>query len=62
MARRGLLRLLKPVTVHDRLVAAMRDSRIPGAALGILAGDREEHATFGVASLSSLRPVTDSPY
>ena len=39
-------------------MAAMRDSRIPGAALGILAGDREEHATFGVASLSSLRPVT----
>jgi len=36
----------------------MRDSRIPGAALGILAGDREEHAVFGVASLSSLRPVT----
>src|SRR5262245_27154072 len=44
--------------VAEALVAAMRESRIPGAALGILAGDREEHATFGVASLSSLRPVT----
>src|SRR4051794_6676189 len=44
--------------VAAALVAAMRDSQIPGAALGILAGDREEHATFGVASLSSLRPVT----
>ena len=44
--------------VAEALVAAMRDSGIPGAALGILAGDREEHATFGVASLSSERPVT----
>jgi CubicO group peptidase (beta-lactamase class C family) len=44
--------------VAEALVAAMRESRIPGAALGILAGDREEHATFGLASLSSLRPVT----
>src|SRR5947208_17192771 len=44
--------------VAEALAAAMRDSQIPGAALGILAGDREEHATFGVASLSSLRPVT----
>jgi CubicO group peptidase (beta-lactamase class C family) len=44
--------------VAEALVATMRDSRIPGAALGILAGEREEHATFGVASLSSLRPVT----
>ena len=44
--------------VAEALVAAMREFRIPGAALAILAGDREEHATFGVASLSSLRPVT----
>jgi CubicO group peptidase (beta-lactamase class C family) len=44
--------------VAEAVVAAMRESRLPGAALGILAGDREEHATFGVASLSSLRPVT----
>lgn len=39
------------------LVDAMRQHRIPGTALGILAGDREEHATFGVASLNSLEPV-----
>lgn len=44
--------------VADALVDAMRRHRIPGAALGILTGRREEHATFGVASLSSLRPVT----
>lgn len=43
--------------VADAVVAAMREARIPGAALGILAGGREEHASFGVASLSSLRPV-----
>jgi CubicO group peptidase (beta-lactamase class C family) len=44
--------------VAEALMAAMRELRVPGAALGILAGDREEHATFGVASLSSERPVT----
>lgn len=44
--------------VADALVEAMRRNRVPGAAIGILAGDREEHATFGVASLSSLAPVT----
>lgn len=44
--------------VAEVLVAAMRQHGVPGAALGILAGGREEHATFGVASLSSLRPVT----
>jgi CubicO group peptidase (beta-lactamase class C family) len=44
--------------VAEALVAAMRQYQVPGTALGILAGDREEHATFGVASLSSLRPVT----
>ena len=45
-------------TVAEALVAAMREHRVPGAAVGLLAGDREEHAAFGVASLSSLRPVT----
>jgi len=44
--------------VADVLVAALREHRIPGAALGIMAGGRERHASFGVASLSSLRPVT----
>jgi CubicO group peptidase (beta-lactamase class C family) len=44
--------------VADALVDAMGRYRVPGAAIGILAGDREEHATFGVASLSSLAPVT----
>lgn len=38
--------------------AAMREHGVPGAALGILGDGREEHATFGVVSLSSLRPVT----
>lgn len=45
-------------TVTEALVAAMEQSLVPGAAIGLLAGDREEHATFGVASLSSMRPVT----
>jgi CubicO group peptidase (beta-lactamase class C family) len=40
------------------LVAAMQEHGAPGAAIGLLAGDREEHATFGLASLSSMRPVT----
>lgn len=44
--------------VTDTLVEAMRQSLVPGAAIGLLAGDREEHATFGLASLSSLQPVT----
>ncbi|HEY7064479.1 MAG TPA: serine hydrolase domain-containing protein [Chloroflexota bacterium] len=44
--------------VAEALDATMREVGVPGAALGILAGDREEHATFGMASLSSLRPVT----
>jgi CubicO group peptidase (beta-lactamase class C family) len=43
--------------VTEALVAAMQQYQVPGAAIGLLAGDREEHATFGVASLSSLRPV-----
>lgn len=44
--------------VCDALTAAMQQHGVPGAAIGLLAGDREEHATFGVASLSSLEPVT----
>ena len=44
--------------VAEALVAAMQEHQVPGAAIGLLAGDREEHATFGLASLSSLRPVT----
>ena len=44
--------------VAEALVAAMQQHRVPGAAIGLLAGEREEHATFGVESLSSLRPVT----
>jgi CubicO group peptidase (beta-lactamase class C family) len=41
----------------DALPVAMREARIPGAAMGILAKGREEHATFGLASLASERPV-----
>jgi len=44
--------------VADALVESMRRNMVPGTALGILFGDREEHATFGVASLNSLAPVT----
>lgn len=43
--------------VADAVVTALRAARIPGAALGILAGKREEHAVFGLASLASMRPV-----
>lgn len=42
----------------DALVAGMRNARIPGGALGIMVDGREEHATFGLASLASERPVT----
>jgi CubicO group peptidase (beta-lactamase class C family) len=45
-------------TVVEALVAAMQQFQVPGAAIGLLAGDREEHATVGLASLSSLQPVT----
>jgi CubicO group peptidase (beta-lactamase class C family) len=44
--------------VADALVAAMRQHGVPGAAVGLLADDREEHAVFGLASLSSMAPVT----
>lgn len=44
--------------VAAALAAAMQQFQVPGAALGLLADGREEHVTFGLASLSSLRPVT----
>ena len=44
--------------VVEALVAAMQAHQVPGAAIGLLAGGREEHATAGLASLSSMRPVT----
>jgi hypothetical protein len=37
----------------------MQAHGVPGAAVGVLWGDQEEHATFGVESLSSLRPVNE---
>ena len=40
-------------TVTDALVTAMKASLVPGVAIGLLAGGREEHAAFGLASLSS---------
>jgi CubicO group peptidase (beta-lactamase class C family) len=43
--------------VAGAVVAALQQHQVPGAALGILAGDREEHAAFGVASRASLAPV-----
>ncbi|MGI8486001.1 MAG: serine hydrolase domain-containing protein, partial [Thermomicrobiales bacterium] len=45
-------------TVTEALVTAMKASFVPGTAIGLISGDLEEHATFGVASLSSMRPVT----
>lgn len=44
-------------TVAEALVTTMEVAGVPGAAIGLLASDREEHATFGVESLSSLLPV-----
>jgi CubicO group peptidase (beta-lactamase class C family) len=44
--------------VVEALVAAMQAHQVPGAAIGLLAGDREEHATVGLASLSSMRSIT----
>ncbi|GLP83454.1 hypothetical protein TUM20984_48740 [Mycobacterium antarcticum] len=43
--------------VVDTLVEAMRTNRVPGSALGILSGDREEHATFGLSSVNTSVPV-----
>jgi CubicO group peptidase (beta-lactamase class C family) len=43
--------------VAEALMESMRKHRAPGTALGILSDDREEHATFGVASLNTLLPA-----
>jgi CubicO group peptidase (beta-lactamase class C family) len=43
--------------VTTALIESMRDNRVPGAALGILSGDREEHATFGISSANTSVPV-----
>ena len=43
--------------VTEALVDAMRANRVPGTALGILSGDREEHASFGLASVNTSVPV-----
>jgi CubicO group peptidase (beta-lactamase class C family) len=45
--------------VAERLLAAMADHKVPGAALGIYADGLEEHATFGVASVARQSPVID---
>lgn len=44
--------------VTEELIASMRTHLVPGTALGILSGDREEHAVFGIASANSLAPVS----
>ncbi len=44
--------------VAEAVVQAMEQHLVPGAAVGMLIGDREEHAVFGVASISSLSEVT----
>ena len=44
--------------VAERLMAAMVEHKVPGAALGILADGQEEHAVFGVASVDTNQPVT----
>jgi CubicO group peptidase (beta-lactamase class C family) len=44
--------------VTEALIESMRRNQVPGTALGILAGDREEHVALGLASLSTLEPVS----
>jgi CubicO group peptidase (beta-lactamase class C family) len=44
--------------VAQSLTEAMTALKVPGAALGILADGREEHATFGYASTEGAVPVT----
>jgi CubicO group peptidase (beta-lactamase class C family) len=44
--------------VAEALMAAMQTTGTPGAALGILADGREEHAAFGVTSIDGGDPVT----
>jgi len=43
--------------VARALVDRMTEHRIPGAAVGVWFGGREEHAAFGVASVNTLQPV-----
>jgi CubicO group peptidase (beta-lactamase class C family) len=43
--------------VAEALQAAMAATGTPGAALGILAGGREEYASFGVTSIETGEPV-----
>ncbi len=44
--------------VAEALMAAMQTTGTPGAALGILADGREEHASFGFTSIDVGDPVT----
>lgn len=43
--------------VAETLTESMRKHRVPGAALGILADGREEHAAFGVTSVNTQAPA-----
>ncbi|MDH6198309.1 CubicO group peptidase (beta-lactamase class C family) [Mycobacterium frederiksbergense] len=43
--------------VAEALIESMRANQVPGAALGIWSGDREEHAAAGVASANTMVPV-----
>ena len=45
--------------VAGALAEAMAQVNLPGAALGILADGREEHATFGLADVAGGEPVSD---
>jgi CubicO group peptidase (beta-lactamase class C family) len=45
-------------SLAERLMAAMVEHKIPGAALGILADGQEEHGVFGVTSVETKQPVT----
>jgi CubicO group peptidase (beta-lactamase class C family) len=44
--------------IADLVAQTMHTVGVPGAALGILADGREEHAVFGVANVEANRPVT----
>ena len=44
--------------VAEALQAAMTATGTPGAAIGILADGRDEHAAFGVTSIDGGDPVT----
>jgi beta-lactamase family protein len=45
--------------IVDRLVPALDQLQVPGAALGVSIDGRDEVATFGVADLSTDTPVTE---